>query len=279
MDITVQTNRGDALEVTFLTFAGGEQHVQLAEIPSLPVTSVNVKARVFDAKGVINLLLLTNALRHSLGATLAINLTLPYLPYSRQDRVCARGQAFSLEVMANLLRSMNLKSLATWDCHSSVGLALTGAVNIPPSDIISASPALVAELTNPQSVLVCPDEGAKSRCAAIARSLGVAATVQCYKKRNPESGEILCTEVMANDLSGKTAVITDDICDGGFTFIKLAEALRAKGADRVILYVTHGLFSKGLDVFDGLIDVVFTTGSVPRSEPDSRVNEIQFESV
>ena len=69
--------------------------------------------------------------------------------------------------------------------------------------------------------------------------------------------------MISDDLSGQCAVITDDICDGGYTFIKIAEQLRQKNVGRIVLFVTHGIFSKGLGVFDGLIDEVITTNSRP----------------
>ena len=76
-------------------------------------------------------------------------------------------------------------------------------------------------------------------------------------------------------LEGRTAIITDDICDGGYTFIKVAEQLKAKGASKVILFVTHGIFSKGLDVFEGLIDHVYTTTSFEHA-PDPRLTLIPY---
>jgi len=81
--------------------------------------------------------------------------------------------------------------------------------------------------------------------------------------------------VKVDSLEGRTAIITDDICDGGYTFIKVAEQLKAKGASKVILFVTHGIFSKGLGVFDGLIDHVFTTDSFEHA-PDPRLTVIPY---
>jgi ribose-phosphate pyrophosphokinase len=85
--------------------------------------------------------------------------------------------------------------------------------------------------------------------------------IQSKKVREPSTGKITRTVVLANDLSGKTAIITDDICDGGYTFIKIAEQLKEKNVEKIILYVTHGIFSKGLSVFEGLIDEIYTTES------------------
>ena len=39
----------------------------------------------------------------------------------------------------------------------------------------------------------------------------------------------------------------DDICDGGRTFIECAKLLKAAGVGSMALYVSHGIFSKGLD--------------------------------
>jgi ribose-phosphate pyrophosphokinase len=123
---------------------------------------------------------------------------------------------------------------------------------------------------------VCPDKGARSRCENMATALGDRPLVYCEKVRDPATGKILGTDVHAQTLEGKTAVITDDICDGGMTFIKIAEQLKAKRADKVVLFVTHGIFSKGLDVFDTLIDHVFTTNSFPQVT-DPRLTCINYE--
>ena len=49
----------------------------------------------------------------------------------------------------------------------------------------------------------------------------------------------------------------DDICDGGGTFIPLAQKLKDLGAKEVNLYVTHMIGAKGLDIFKGVVDNVF----------------------
>jgi ribose-phosphate pyrophosphokinase len=261
MSINVKINDGKPLDISFLTFSGGERHIQLSEAKSLIVDHIEISARVRDTSSIMDLLLVVNALRYQFGDNVNINLTLPYLPYARQDRVCATGQAFSLEVFSGLLKSLRLNNITVWDCHSQVGLDLTGAINVSPENIIKASESLVKILTAPDSVLVCPDQGAQARCTAIKNTLAVQEMVQCFKKRDPATGKILNTEVEADTLEGKTAIITDDICDGGFTFIKIAEQLKEKGAKKVILFVTHGIFSKGLTVFQGLIDEIYTTNS------------------
>jgi ribose-phosphate pyrophosphokinase len=272
MGISVIDNSSHRIEVAHLGFSGGERHVQLPELSGSVFT---IRAELHCSDDAFDLLLTHNAVVHGApGAT--INVEIPYLPYARQDRVCAPGQAFSLEVFARLIQPFrDHGSVAVWDCHSAVGLDLTGAYNVDASEIVLSHEPLRALINEEHTVLVCPDKGARRRCEAMARALGDRPLVYCEKVRDPLTGRILGTRVDVDDLSGKTAVITDDICDGGMTFIKIAEELLAKRADRVILFVTHGILSNGLDVFNGLIDHIYTTNSFVHS-PDARLTTINF---
>lgn len=56
----------------------------------------------------------------------------------------------------------------------------------------------------------------------------------------------------------RIALIVDDICDGGGTFIGLAEELKRKNAGKIYLAVSHGIFSKGIDKLDFLAHVYAT---------------------
>jgi ribose-phosphate pyrophosphokinase len=275
MKITLEKQEGGALPYRVVGFSGGERHVQLLDVSPLKNSSVTIRANITSSNDLIDLMLIENALRHAFGQSLDINLELPYLPYSRQDRVCAEGQAFSLEVMAKLLQLMRLKQLITWDCHSNVGVEMIQAHNVKPSSIIKSDSELLNLLKQPESVLICPDKGAVARCEDIQSQLGLEQVVFCEKQRDPTTGKINHTKVLSNDLRGRCAVITDDICDGGYTFIKIAEQLRAKHVERIVLFVTHGIFSKGLVVFDGLIDEVITTNSLPQ-KPHPKLRVINF---
>ena len=276
MAVTLFNTENKELPVSFLGFSGGERHVQLGEFAG--ADSFIIRANLQKADDVFDLLLLADALNAEFEAP-RLNVEIPYLPYARQDRVCAPGQAFSLRVMVGLLQQIQgLEKMVIWDCHSPVGVDLTGAFNVPAEDIMKADEAFLALINAPNSVLICPDKGAVKRTQNIAINLGLdrpLPIVFCEKVRDPATGQILRTEVKTDDLTGKIAIITDDICDGGFTFIKIAEILKEKNVDQVVLFVTHGIFSKGLNVFDGLIDRVVTTPSFPHQD-DPRLTVIPF---
>jgi ribose-phosphate pyrophosphokinase len=277
MSIALYDRNENALAFQLMTFSGGERHVQLD--PNFSGSQFIVQANLRNATDIIDLLLVANALNARTDVP-ELFIEIPYLPYARQDRICAAGQAFSLQVMSGFLSQIqNVKELVVWDCHSPVGLKLTGAKNIAPQQIIKASQTLTDMLIDPASVIICPDKGAIERTQNIAKALGDGSPsipiVFCEKVRDPATGNITHTAVKADSLAGKTAIITDDICDGGYTFIKIAEQLKAMGAQKVILFVTHGIFSKGLTVFDGLIDHVFTTQSFEHA-PDPRLTVINY---
>ncbi|MEI8631794.1 phosphoribosyltransferase family protein [Vibrio sp. PP-XX7] len=95
--------------------------------------------------------------------------------------------------------------------------------------------------------------------------------IQAQKLRNLKTGEIIKTEVLG-DVKGKKVLIADDICDGGRTFVELAKVLKSEGATEISLFVTHGIFSKGFEVFAGLIDVIYTTDSFKSASEYIKIN-------
>jgi ribose-phosphate pyrophosphokinase len=260
MPLTITDHHGFPVEAKHLGFSGGERHVQLAPSNTVSAASFTIRAAIRNSDDLLDLVLTRNALEEAFGSV-PTQIEIPYLPYARQDRVCAPGQAFSLKVLVRLLGLGPHERLAVWDCHSPVGIELTNAINVDASEIVRSHSDLRNTILDPNTVLVCPDKGARMRCQSMAQALGDCELIFCDKVRDPATGRILRTDVLVDDLAGKTAVITDDICDGGMTFIKIAEQLRVKNAGSVILFVTHGIFSKGLDVFDGLIDHIYTTNS------------------
>lgn len=277
MPVKLFDNDKNVLEVSFVQFSGGERHVQLGNFENRGIYILRADLR--GANDVFDLLLTADALNQKF-ENCELFIEVPYLPYARQDRVCAPGQAFSLKVMAGLFGQIeNVKKLVVWDCHSPVGVDLTGAQNVAAQDIIKINPELSALIMDLNSVIICPDKGAIGRTQevvnAFEKDFQNDPIVYCEKVRDPATGQITHTDVRVENLKGRTAIITDDICDGGYTFIKIAEQLKAKGANEVILFVTHGIFSKGLDVFDGLIDRVFTTDSFEHA-PDPRLAVIPY---
>ena len=110
-------------------------------------------------------------------------------------------------------------------------------------------------------VVVSPDAGAYKKIFKTCENVGFkGGLVLCNKVRNLSTNEIIKI-TFDGDVEGKNCVIIDDICDGGRTSIELGKQLKEKGASRVFLFVTHGIFSYGEEPLMGIIDHVYTTRS------------------
>lgn len=194
------------------------------------------------------------------------NLIYPYFPYARQDRVMTDYTSFSLKIFCGLLNSQKFDKVTIYDPHSDVAPAL-----IDNCEVISqweiAREILPKEFFSDRNLLfVSPDAGAyKKLSKLITDDTRIAIGV---KNRSTE-GVITGTGVYSSTpIKDHDCLIINDICDGGSTFIELAKILKFRGANKVYLYITHGIFSKGMDVLKESIDHIYTTDSFSNTSTD-----------
>jgi ribose-phosphate pyrophosphokinase len=234
--------------------SGAEVNFRLGST-ALP-KEIRLTARIRSSDEIMRLLFATDACKRA-GAK-ELHLFIPYLPYARQDRVCNEGESFALKVFANVVNDCGFASVTMFDPHSDVsGGVVTNALVLNNHAFVK-----VALKGSQDYYLVSPDAGASKKVQKVAHAIGHnKRPVMCSKYRI-ESGYIESVEISQPDFFGKEVFILDDICDGGATFIKLAEELKLRNAGKVNLVVSHGIFSKGLAVLkNGGIDHVFTTDS------------------
>ena len=228
-------------------FPTGEMHV---EIVSVKNRRLSLEFEFQTNEEIIELLFVHDALKNK-GYALSF-IEMPYIPFSRQDRITKSGDCFSLKVVSKLLNGLNVP-IYVFDPHSDVSPALLNCIVIPQWEIFY--PILKKKK---DFWLISPDGGALKKIYKLANLVTPIGVVECSKKRDVLDGSISGTIVHANDLQGKDCYIVDDICDGGRTFIEIAKVLRTKNCGKIILCVTHGFFTKGLDVFNGYIDRIYT---------------------
>lgn len=240
----------------FLAFPGGERHVRLPD-SALDCSDRcwTLTAHLYSAEGVMDLLLLTDALRRAAPAGAEVHLVMPYVPYARQDRVALPGEPLSAAVFCRLVNSLGFTSVTIADPHSDVVPALLERVRVAPA----AGPVkLLREQALghlPALALVAPDAGARKRVEQVGKALGLP-VAYAGKTRDPATGRLSGAEVQG-ELPDLPLLIVDDICDGGGTFIALAQVLRERTRKPLYLYVTHGLFTKGLAPLQACYDGVF----------------------
>lgn len=274
----IKSRTNENIVVTYGVFSGSEPYVQINNIEKYNLCNSHVYVRAYINKPheILYLIQLEDIL---LNAGAILDLEIPYLPFARQDRYCSDGQSFSLKIFVDMLKINKAEygqrnSITMWDVHSKVSIDLlskTGylnIINIGAITFIKRCHELYNELlTNNNLVLVCPDKGAYTRTLELQSFLNKTRknsldVIFCDKKRDPKNGKILGMEIIGNEnLNGLTCFISDDICDGGATFIDLSEKLKLAGASSVILYVTHGIFSKGFTDLNKNIDHIYTTES------------------
>lgn len=248
------------VNVDLRKFPAGETFVRITDDPAGDTTSLMVHLLFEGNDDLFNLALLVDAARRHYGP-LPIYMSMPYLPYARQDRVCSPGESLSVKVVADFINSLKLAGVNCQDIHSPVAEALFD--NMVHDTLSTCFAAMTTHFRDPdQVVLVSPDAGANKKVLGIAKDYGYPNVVRADKTRDVLTGKITGTAVYSEHVGSKDFLIVDDICDGGRTFIELAKELRKLTDGKIFLYVTHGIFSAGTKVFDGLIDGLYISNPV-----------------
>jgi len=193
------------------------------------------------------------------------NLYLPYVPGARQDRDMGSGGdvLFMAKYVTNLINSVGFSNVFVLDPHSNVTPALinncVSYYYLP--DFNDILPKLEIEFSG----VVAPDGSAEKRALAFAKKYQIP-LYHGWKTRNTKTGEIDgvgCEDLPDGD--GKRLLVVDDICDGGKTFIELGKLLRNKNYV-LTLFVTHGIFSKGINDLSTIYSRIVTTNSLTRTQ-------------
>jgi len=259
----------DEIQFESFTFSGGEPHIKINPDfdPSLNIV-VTTRIKSFNDLGL--LCLAVDALKR-LNAH-RLELFIPYFPSARQDRVMVKGEALSVKVYADIINSLNFDKVSVFDPHSDVTPALLRNCEIVSNHrFIQETIQSIAE----EVVLISPDGGALKKVFKLTEYLGGVDVVECSKTRDVKNGKLTGFKVYADDLEGKACLIVDDICDGGLTFIGLAQELKKKNAGNLYLAVSHGIFSAGFEQLSKAFRCIFTTNSFRDIEHQS-ITQIQL---
>ena len=250
------TINGLELESDF-KFSGGEIQVRLPR--GLEVADKYIiRIDMMDSDSILKTCLVANALVSISGNKekhIPIHLYTPYFPYARQDRACWEREAASKQVVCKILNNSGIEKVCCLDIHSNNG-----------HDSIEIE-SIYAKIQDKENyeLIIAPDKGAKERARYYANILGGIDVVELEKSRSSEDGRVLpisLTDSQVSLFAGKKCLIVDDICDGGYTFENIAREV-SRHTQRLDLFVTHGIFSKGFDaLYDSGIYKIITTDSI-----------------
>lgn len=224
---------------------------QVWKVPEHLLTSDSVIEWNFEHEGEIMHLA---QLKHLLMAKrLDCALYLSYLPYGRQDKEIRNDETFALTSFAFILEALKFTEITTFDAHSGRLAYIMGEKvhNVSPKHLVEY---IIKE--NGFDFLCYPDKGAKLKYEKEFADRFIWAD----KVRDQSTGKITSYQVKGDiNIQGRSVLIVDDICDGGATFILLAEELKKHSPKDISLYVSHGIFSRGTQVlFDAGISNIFT---------------------
>ncbi|MEM9219811.1 MAG: ribose-phosphate pyrophosphokinase [Cyanobacteria bacterium P01_F01_bin.150] len=256
-------------------FADGELYVQIQEsirgcdVYLLQPTCYPVNDNLME------LLIMVDACRRA--SARQITAVLPYYGYARADRKTAGRESITAKLVANLITQAGANRVLAMDLHSA---QIQGYFDIP-CDHVYGSPVILDYLAKKNLsdiVVVSPDVGGVARARAFAKKLNDAPLAIIDKRRQAHN----VAEVMnvIGDVSGKTAVLVDDMIDTAGTICAGAKLLREEGARQVYACATHAVFSHPAieRLSSGIFEEVIVTNTIPIPE-DNRFEQLTTLSV
>ena len=202
-----------------------------------------------------------------------LNVIMPFLYESRQHKRTKR-ESLDCALALQELIDMGVDNILTFDAHDprvQNSIPLHGFDNFNPpyqfmKALLRAEPELIVDKEH--LMIVSPDEGAMHRAVYFSNVLGV--NMGMFYKRRDYSTIIngknpnVSHEFLGDDIHGKDIIIIDDMISSGESMLDVARQIKERGASRVFVCTTFGLFTEGFDIFDdyynnGYIDRVITT--------------------
>lgn len=258
LDKNFKPTSDEQIEFESFIFSGGEPHIKICT----PIENIEVcishRLNSFNDIGI--LYMAVDALKRMNGSL--SKLYIPYFPGARQDRIMVKGEPLSVKVYADIINSLGFKKIIVFDPHSEVTPSLINNCEIVTNHLFIHQ---VIKQLDHGVILISPDGGSLKKIYKLSEYLGGLPVVECSKSRNVKNGKLSGFKVYEDDLKGHDCLIVDDICDGGGTFIGLADELKKKNSGRLYLAVSHGIFSKGLNELANSFEMIFTTNSIKES--------------
>ena len=252
---------GRVLDVEIKRFPDGEKYVRVLDSAE-EVTLVQSTFRPQD-EHLVEMILLADALRER--GVRKLRAVVPYLAFSRQDRVTKEGEPVSVRAVMKTL-ALYYDELYVFDLHNPETLKFF------PGKAVNLSPArAIAEYFGEklgEGVVLAPDKGARERAKAVAEKLGLEYSHFEKKRISPTEVEMRPVDI---DVKGKNVLIVDDIISTGGTMIRAANLLREMGAGKVFVAATHGVFAEGaIERVSKAVDELAVTNTIPT--PVSRIS-------
>ena len=209
-----------------------------------------------------------------------VNIIMPMIYEGRQDKRTLRESldaAISLKELADL----GMANLISFDIHNigiQNAIPMCSFDNVHPTyQMIKALLKKVPDIAiNRDSLMmISPDEGGMNRCmyysSVLKLELGTFYKRRDYSVVKDGKNPIKAHQYLGKSVRDKDVIIVDDIIASGESVLDVARQLKSRGAKRVFVFASFGLFCNGLKKIDkaykdGVIDQIFTTNLIYRTE-------------
>lgn len=246
-------------EIAISQFANGETRVWVKEkkIEKEVVVVQSLSTPTNDH--LVEFCLICDALRRG-GAT-EITAVIPWMGYSKQDKVFRAGEPLSAKVIAQIIQVAHIAKIITIDLHNRATL---GFFDVPITEL-SAKSLLIEYFKNKvgeSSLVAAPDAGSVKASTAFATAIGVP-IVYMDKKRDLVSGKVSVVG-MSRPVDGADVIIVDDNVFTGSTLLETAKELKKHGAKTVRVGLTHHLYVPGVQekIENSQIDEIVVSDTV-----------------
>lgn len=225
----------------------------------------------------MELFIMIDALKRASAAQ--ITAVIPYFGYARQDRKVAPRAPISAKLMADLLTKAGVDRVVSVDLHAT---QIQGFFD-GPVDHLFAIPTLARAWRDHQGlgsdfVAVSPDAGGVERARAFAKRIESSIAIIDKRRTGPNEAKALH---LIGDVTGKTAVIIDDMIDTAGTLTQGVDSLLKNGAKRVFAVATHPVLSGPAiaRLVESPIEKVWVTDTIPLSEAAKACGKFEVVSV
>jgi ribose-phosphate pyrophosphokinase len=257
----------EAGKVSAFNFSDGETFCQIDEnVRGSDVFIVQPTCEPVN-QNLMELLIMLDSFKRSSASR--VTAVLPYYGYARQDKKDRPRVPITAKLVADLISRAGADRVLTMDLHAD---QIQGFFDVP-VDHLFAAPVLleaVRDLEIPDLVVVSPDAGGVERARAIAKRLEAGLAIIDKRRTAPNTAEVMH---LIGDVEGCNALVVDDIIDTAGTLTKSVEALKSKGAVRVLAAGVHGILSGPAlqRIADSPLEMVLITNTTPVDEKLARL--------
>ena len=233
------------IKFNIIQFPDGEPHIVLEEFDRKD--PVKVICRITNPTDLFIAAQIGDILRRQ---EVLFVYAIKYLMSMRMDRVMSFNEAYSLKIVMNILKSFGPTWIEVLEPHNESAVLSNGGMVGP-----SQKPDFQ------ECLMVFPDKGAQERYGYISGPV-----VVCSKVRDTATGKLISFNIenpeVLEEHPNEPLMVLDDLCDGGGTFVGIAELLNEKCPNRPkSIFVTHAVNYKGIENMSKHYDNVYITNS------------------